>query len=86
MTAIPESKTVAELLDLFIEKQEHIFLVVDEYGGTEGIVTFEDAIESLLGAEITDETDHVTDMRELAAEQREARNRESQGGPGARKK
>lgn len=81
LKAVPETTTVAQLLNLFIEKQEHIFLVVDEYGGTEGIVTMEDAIESLLGAEITDETDPVTDMRELAEEWRVARDRPSEGPP-----
>jgi CBS domain containing-hemolysin-like protein len=66
--AVPESKTVAGLLDEFISRREHIFLVIDEYGGTAGIVTMEDAIETLLGVEIMDELDSVEDMREFALE------------------
>jgi CBS domain containing-hemolysin-like protein len=53
-------------MDDFIEQREHLFLVVDEYGGTEGIITLEDAIETLLGVEIVDESDTVEDMREYA--------------------
>jgi CBS domain containing-hemolysin-like protein len=68
LNAIPESKPVAKVLEDFIEYKEHIFLVVDEYGGTEGIVTLEDVLESLLGIEITDETDLVADLRQLALE------------------
>jgi CBS domain containing-hemolysin-like protein len=64
--AVPETLDVATLLEKFMTRQIHIFLVFDEYGGTEGIVTLEDAVESLLGAEITDESDVATDMRELA--------------------
>jgi CBS domain containing-hemolysin-like protein len=59
---------VGTLLDLFIKRQEQIFLVVDSHGGTEGIITLEDAIETLLGVEIVDEDDSVKDMRELARE------------------
>lgn len=66
--AVPESKPIADLLDEFISRREHIFLVIDEYGGTEGIVTLEDAIETLLGVEIVDEFDSVEDMRALALE------------------
>ncbi len=64
--SVPETASLGKVLDEFIARQEHMFLVFDEYGGIEGIITMEDAIESLLGAEITDESDLVTDMRELA--------------------
>lgn len=64
--ALPDSVSVAQVLDEFIRKKEHIALILDEYGGTEGVVTMEDAIESLLGIEITDESDLVADLRQLA--------------------
>lgn len=64
--AVPETKSIAGILDEFIKRQEHIFLVVDEYGGTAGIVTLEDAVETLLGVEIVDELDSVQDMRSFA--------------------
>ena len=74
--AVPETATVASALEQFIRRQEHMMLVVDEYGGTEGIITLEDAIETLLGVEIVDEFDSVEDMRKLALdlwEKRKAR-------------
>ena len=74
--AIPETKDVAGILDEFIHRREHIFLVVDEYGGTAGIITLEDAIETLLGVEIVDEFDTVADMRELARKQGESRKKQ----------
>lgn len=63
---INENVPVSKALDLFVKKKEHIFLVVDSYDQTEGIVTLEDCIETLLGIEIMDESDNVEDMRELA--------------------
>lgn len=57
---------VAKALDLFIKRKEHMFLVVDSYDQTEGIVTMEDCIETILGVEIMDESDTVEDMREYA--------------------
>jgi len=74
--AVPESKSIADLLDEFISRREHIFLVIDEYGGTAGIVTLEDAIETLLGVEIVDEFDSVDDMRALAREKWKLRRKE----------
>ena len=66
-TVSPED-SVATLLDEFLKKREHVFLVVDEHGATQGIITLEDAMETLLGAEIVDESDSVEDMRQLARE------------------
>ena len=66
-TVSPED-SVATLLEEFLKKREHVFLVVDEYGTTQGIITLEDAVETLLGAEIVDESDSVEDMRQLARE------------------
>ncbi len=52
----PETKKIAHLLQEFRNKQIHLAIVVDEYGGTEGIVTIEDILEELVG-EIEDEHD-----------------------------
>lgn len=66
---------IPDLLDKFITENEHIALVVDEYGGMEGIVTMEDIIETLLGIEIVDELDNTEDMRALARKNWESRAR-----------
>ena len=57
---------IPDLLDTFLSKKEHMALVVDEFGGMEGIVTMEDIIETLLGLEIVDESDNEADMQALA--------------------
>lgn len=63
---ISESIPLTKALDLFIKRNEHIFIVHDSYGQTMGIVTLEDTIETLLGVEIIDELDKVADLQELA--------------------
>ena len=66
LEVVPETNSVAQVLDEFIAKHEHIFLVIDEYGGTAGLITLEDTVETLLGIEIMDESDRVVDLRQLA--------------------
>lgn len=66
MHSIPETATVTDILNMMVKERNHMLLVIDEYGGTAGIVTLEDAIESLLGLEIVDESDLVEDLRKLA--------------------
>ncbi|GMN07726.1 CNNM domain-containing protein [Croceitalea sp. MTPC5] len=66
-------KPIPELLEKFVEKNEHVTLVVDEYGSVSGLVTMEDVIETLLGLEIMDESDNVEDLQVLARKNWEAR-------------
>ena len=66
ITRVSEKLPVQHLLDMLIKKRAHLSLVEDEFGQTAGIVTLEDAIETLLGREIVDETDMVEDMQALA--------------------
>jgi len=63
---ISENIPVSKALDRFIKKKEHMFLVLDSYDQTEGIVTLEDCVETILGVEIVDESDSDADMREVA--------------------
>ncbi len=66
MTVVHDTLPVPELFDKLVAEREHIALVVDEYGGVDGIVTMEDVVETLLGLEIVDEADTAEDMREIA--------------------
>ena len=61
--------SVDSALDMFLTNKQQIAIVIDEFGGTSGILTMEDVLETLLGEEIVDELDEVEDMRELARDQ-----------------
>ena len=63
---ISENVPVSSLIDQFINRKTHLFIVQDNYGQTSGVVTLEDAIETLLGVEIVDEMDEVEDMQAFA--------------------
>jgi CBS domain containing-hemolysin-like protein len=68
IVVVPSSKVLFSVWEKLLEKKEHIALIVDEYGGMDGIVTMEDIIETLLGLEIIDEKDTITDMQKYARE------------------
>ena len=73
---INENIPVSLALDLFIKKKEHMFLVLDSYDQTEGIVTLEDCVETILGVEIVDESDSDADMREVAKQKMRMKRRQ----------
>jgi CBS domain containing-hemolysin-like protein len=66
LLTVPESVSLSMLLEHLLKERHHIALVVDEYGGTEGLVTLEDVVETLMGIEIMDESDTEQDMRAMA--------------------
>ncbi len=64
---------IPTLFEKLVETRNHMALVVDEYGSVSGLVTMEDVIETLLGLEIMDESDNVSDLQHLARKSWEAR-------------
>ena len=54
----------------FLDSRQHLFVVLDEYGGVSGLISLEDILEEILGREIIDESDQVADKRELARQRR----------------
>lgn len=78
-----ENIPVSKALNMFIQKKEHMFIVLDNYDQTEGIITLEDCIETLLGLEIMDESDTTADMRKLALNKMKAKRKERANKQGA---
>ena len=64
---------IPSLFEQLVQSRNHMALVVDEYGSVSGIVTMEDVIETLLGLEIMDESDNVSDLQHMARKSWEAR-------------
>ena len=71
--SINENIPVLKALSSFTKTKSHMLIVTDSYDQTEGIVTLEDCLETLLGLEIMDELDTTEDMRKLATSQMKAR-------------
>lgn len=63
---LQEEFPLPEMFNRLVTRKEHIALVIDEFGGMAGVVTMEDAIETLLGQEIVDESDAEADLRTRA--------------------
>jgi len=61
-----EQAKVKRALATFLKRKEHLAAVVDEFGSFAGVITLEDAIETLIGQEIMDEADEVEDLRDFA--------------------
>ncbi|MCX6757367.1 MAG: CNNM domain-containing protein [Candidatus Nomurabacteria bacterium] len=54
------------VLTEFIDTKMHLFVVLDDFGGFEGIITIEDIVEEIIGQEIMDEDDDISDLRQFA--------------------
>lgn len=70
---VHENVGLDKVLEDLLQKRQHLFLVVDEYGGVEGIITMEDVLETILGVEIVDEQDRFVDLRDVAKQMRDER-------------
>jgi len=75
--SVSERMSVSQALDFFIKQKGHLAIVNDEYGVITGLVTLEDAVETLLGVEIMDEFDNIEDMRKYALDQWQQRKKQS---------
>ena len=67
---VAESARLNMVLGEFLELRQHLFAVIDEYGGLAGLISLEDILEEILGREIVDESDEVEDKQELARNRR----------------
>ena len=66
LLTVPENQSLDSLWRRMVEGRDQMAMVVNEYGAVLGLVTTEDLVETLLGLEIVDETDHTVDMQALA--------------------
>lgn len=71
--AVHEDDSITAVFDTLLNARAHIAIVMDRFGGVEGIVTLEDVLETLLGLEIVDEKDVTVDMQMLARERWKSR-------------
>ncbi|MCG6881562.1 MAG: hemolysin family protein [Deltaproteobacteria bacterium] len=67
---VAETARLNVVLGEFLELKQHLFAVIDEYGGLAGLISLEDILEEILGREIVDESDEVEDKQELARKRR----------------
>ena len=68
IAAFHEETTVSDIWESLLKTKDQIALIIDDYGCFQGIITLEDIIETILGMEIIDENDTITDMQQYARE------------------
>ena len=73
VSAVRDDMTLRKVFEQLHENQEHLAIVLNEFGGLAGLVTLEDVIETIFGLEIMDEKDTIKDLRKYAREKWEVR-------------
>ena len=73
VSASINTKAQTAVLNAFKKSRQHLFVVVNEYGEVAGLVTIEDVLEEIIGAEIMDEDDKYVDLRARAKERMKKR-------------
>jgi len=71
-----EETSVSDIWESLLKTKDQIALIIDEYGAFQGLITLEDIIETILGMEIIDENDTVTDMQQYARERWQQRQKQ----------
>jgi CBS domain containing-hemolysin-like protein len=66
LLTLSDKTSLSDAFDEVLHQRAHIMVIIDEYGGMEGIITMEDILETLLGLEIMDESDKTADMQQYA--------------------
>ncbi|KAL0234757.1 hypothetical protein PCE1_001793 [Barthelona sp. PCE] len=78
VTTVAETESVPKCFTEMLKRREQMFIVVDEFGGTDGLISMEDVLESILGLEIMDEFDDNEDLREVARKMAQSRSQNAE--------